>query len=507
VFAELQISVDGRPYRLWVTEFLSRRVDRNNDGQLTATEVGLIPERLLLQTSAADPVEAVRMSGGQSASSAEPEPQVSCEDFASWFANELLQSFNIIAGAVQASDAVRLAALIDADQNGSVSEAELQTARHSLRFRDLDDDQTFTAAELMPFRDPRNQQAAVVPDVANLPFVQLSDDDSIRRAADQIVKRYGKDGAVSRTVLRLSESEPSQESMTSNDLIEFLRNPDHHLHLHVQLADAANASDVEIEIAPHARTFCSAESERRGRLKLSIDDMPIDLRARGGSQGARTMMVNFLLQRMATFDSDKSGYLSEDEFPALQQAMSEQLQIAADFGTVDINGDEMLLRDEVSRFIERDMIATQSQIEVSVRQDGKTLFKILDANRDRRLSPRELNEGFQQLAEYDRNDDHNISESELGTAYALQIGLGQTATLRIDSMSSMNRMAEQTDAVLPGIEGLAGPEWFRRMDRNQDRDVSWREFPGTRTLFDQLDTNHDQLISADEAEQLQGPRP
>jgi len=45
-----------------------------------------------------------------------------------------------------------------------------------------------------------------------------------------------------------------------------------------------------------------------------------------------------------------------------------------------------------------------------------------------------------------------------------------------------------------------GPTWFRKMDRNGDGDVSRLEFLGTRAEFDQIDTDHDGLISLDEAE-------
>jgi hypothetical protein len=104
--------------------------------------------------------------------------------------------------------------------------------------------------------------------------------------------------------------------------------------------------------------------------------------------------------------------------------------------------------------------------------------------------------------EYDLNGDQFLTESELGTAYTLQIGLGQAASLRMDTMSLMGMANRTADAILPGVAGLNGPEWFKRMDRNQDRDVSFREFLGTRALFDQLDLNKDNLLSADEAELL-----
>ena len=503
VFAEMKISVDAQPYRTWVTSFLAKRVDLNGDKQLTVEEIALIPERLLQQTPAKNAKSALRKSAGS-----KDAESVSTDDFNNWFASHLSRSFDLIAGSVQASEAVRLAALIDANGDGKVSREEVANGSYSLRFRDLDDDQTFSATELMPFRDPRNQQAAVVPDVANLPFVQLGDQDSIERTANQLISRYGDGTTITLEVLRQSVDQLAQFDSNGDsqfsvaELQTFLQRPTVHLDMNIQLADAANASDVAFEISEAASSFCKVEPLRRGRAKLVVDDMPIEVRSRGGSQGSRGFMVNFLLQRMASYDADKNGYLSEDEFPEMQQQMA-QIEVTGSFADVDINGDAMLFRDEVKTYIERDAIATQSRIEVSVKQDGKTLFKLIDQNSDRRLSERELRNGFDALLEYDLNEDKFLTESELGTAYTLQIGLGQAASLRMDNMTSMGMGNRTADAILPGISGLEGPEWFRRMDRNQDRDVSFREFLGTRELFDQLDLNKDALLSADEAEKLE----
>jgi hypothetical protein len=43
------------------------------------------------------------------------------------------------------------------------------------------------------------------------------------------------------------------------------------------------------------------------------------------------------------------------------------------------------------------------------------------------------------------------------------------------------------------------PLWFQRMDRNNDGDVSFREFLGTREEFNRIDTDGDGLISPEEA--------
>ena len=49
------------------------------------------------------------------------------------------------------------------------------------------------------------------------------------------------------------------------------------------------------------------------------------------------------------------------------------------------------------------------------------------------------------------------------------------------------------------VPSVTGPEWFVRMDRNKDSDLTRGEFPGTDEQFQDLDADHDELVSADEA--------
>lgn len=514
VLARLDITVDRRPYRTWVTTLLASRLDRNRDAQLTEDELRLIPDRLLVQAGLSD-FEALlaavkKMASGKTQNDA---TSIAVSEFQTWFAGRLQDGFNIVATPVTASDAVRLSALIDSNSDGMVTAQEIQSGAETLKFRDLDDDQTLTAAELLPFRDPRNQQAALVPEVANLPMIQVTDKVSAAKAAKQIMRRYAEADSLEVQRLRLSEQTTSQLSVGStiseNELAAWLlkqtqsENPEPlHLLLNIRLSDRANASKLSVDVSEQAAQFCTVEMFRKdSRCRLRVDETPIEIRSRGGSRDSRGFMVNFLLQRMTSYDLNKDQSLSEDEFPALQSELSNQLQVSGSFQDLDLDSDGMLVRAEVKGFIERDSLATQSRIEVSVRQDGRTLFKLLDTNSDRRLSPRELLSGFDALEEFDFDNDQRVSESELGTSYILTIGLGQAESLRSSPMMQGGRMAS-TDAVLPGVEGLSGPEWFRRMDRNQDGDVAWREFLGERKLFDQLDADANQLIDAKEAESM-----
>lgn len=519
VLARLEISVDRKPYRQWVTQLLTSRLDLNRDGKLDESELNLIPDRLMKQArvdNAKALLSALRAStrnadGRNHGNANDGSDSVTTSEFASWFATQLQNGFNIVATPVKASDAVRLSALIDANSDGMVSASEVSHAASELKFRDLDDDQTFTAAELLPFRDPRNQQAALVPEAANLPMVQVTDQASAARATKQMIARYGSATDLPIKRLRLPEellATGDSEQINSDALTDWLLNriqPDDsvqlHLTLDIRLSDRASASRLSVEVADFASQFCTSELLRKdSRCQLRIDEMPIEIRSRGGSKDSRGFLISFLLQRMTSYDQDKDQSISEDEFPALQSELTNQLQVSGSFQDLDLNSDGMLVRNEVKGFIERDTLATQSRIEVSVRQDGRTLFKLLDQNSDRRLSPRELQTGFQALAEFDYDKDERVSESELGTSYILTIGLGQAESMRRNPSMMMQGGQASTDAVLPGVDGLAGPEWFRRMDRNQDGDVAWREFLGERVLFNQLDTDSNQLIDATEAE-------
>ena len=260
------------------------------------------------------------------------------------------------------------------------------------------------------------------------------------------------------------------------------------------MSDRSGRSQIDVQASPFARRFCKSEPLHRGRMRLRIDDMPVDIRSRATRQN----LIIFLNTYFIVSNEDGDELLTEAEFSGLIGRIAEPALMAG-FSIADMDEDSHVSRDELSSWIERDTLATQSRIEVSVRQDGKTLFSLLDRNSDRRLAQRELQESLTVLKEYDLNGDDQLAESELGTEYILQIGLGQPESMRGPDRMMTGDMVS-TDAILPGIENLTGPQWFRRMDRNQDGDLSRREFLGTRAQFDQLDADDDSLIDADEAE-------
>jgi Ca2+-binding EF-hand superfamily protein len=471
VVTELQISVARRPYTEWVAGYLAKQLDLNQSGGLTLQELQLVTERFRGMIGVNSPRRMLQLAADSKAATSVP-----VTVFARWLQSRIPRAFDISAESGLADDAVRLGSLIDTDGNMLVSGEELQAALQTMRFRDLDDDQTFSVSELLPYRDPRTQNASLTPDVASLPFVHLADGQSIERAADRILTQYGSDDTCQLALFRFSPGQLAGLKLTSDSelsreqLRHLLQDPPSHIQLDIQLSDLANRSQTDATIAPGAKSFCSVESDGFSDVKLNIDGIPLTVKSRGGGMNDRSYLRGFLGQNFVMYDTDKSQTLDESEFGAFGQALS-QTGVNAEFTELDVDGDAMVSRNEMYSFAERDLFTRRSKIEVSIYQDGKTLFGIIDVNGDRRLTVRELQNGQQPLSQYDLNGDAQFGESELGTEYVLTIGLGRS-DIRRSSNSAMAAMQMQsggtTDAILPGVSGLSGPEWFRRMDRNQD---------------------------------------
>ncbi|MCX7397472.1 MAG: hypothetical protein NT138_07295 [Planctomycetales bacterium] len=495
VVADLRISVAKIPYRTWVSRFVASQMDVDKNTQLDSKELSLLTENVRRLGNIPGPEEilagAVKEPGAT---------EVPTKQFVEWLQTRLPKSFDLIAQPQAADDAVRLTSLLDANLDASISDAELLNSLRALRFRDLDNDETFSVSELMPYRDPRSQNAPVSPDVVNLPFYHVTDEASGKLAAERIVGRYGSEGTVAIPILRQQKLPESDRRLNVDELADILQQPEFHLTIDVKLSDRAGTSDIDVAISSSAESFCRTTDDKFGQTAIVADGLPLRIVARGGGANNRAVTRGFLGQTFVMIDGDRNQYLDETEFSGIVGAM-QQSGANGDFATVDQNSDKMVTRDELFSFVERDLMAAASRIEVTVKQDGKTLFSLLDANQDRRLSAREIRNGTAVLQKYDRNADGSFAETELGTEYVLTLGLGRSELRRNSGMMTMQTMAMNSgDAVLPGLEGLNGPEWFRRMDRNQDGDVSVREFLGTSTQFAALDTDQDGLMSASEAE-------
>lgn len=521
VFVDMNLTVSQRPYREWVARFLAMDMDVDRSGRLDEQELNLLTDAVKALAKVKDAAEILKAMNATT-------NDVATDDFIAWLRNQIPRAFDLIAQPQAADDAVRLASLLDTDYDAAISDVELQAAARTLRFRDLDNDETFSVSELLPYRDPRSQDAAVAPDAVSLPFFHVIDDESAQRAAERIVQRYGSNGQVARSILRQQTFNASPASQTPDTSIpnaqmpnseanetlaveevrKIVENPQFHMLMEVSLSVQANVSNVKAVVSRNAAAFCKPTAKQTfGEYNVAIDGLPLKVIAQGGSANDRRNTQGYLGQTFVMSDGDRNQYLDESEFPGMVEALNRS-GVRADFAAADFNGDAKVTRDEVFSFAKRDQMATASRVQVSVAQEGKTLFGLLDINGDRRLSAREIRSGSAVLNAYDFNHDGKFADSELGTEFVLAISLGRPEFRRASGQSEMMAMRMGTgDAILPGTDALSGPEWFRRMDRNQDGDVSRREFPGTAEQFAQLDSDRDQLISADEATRIETKMP
>ncbi|HLQ47081.1 MAG TPA: hypothetical protein VK137_20225, partial [Planctomycetaceae bacterium] len=141
-------------------------------------------------------------------------------------------------------------------------------------------------------------------------------------------------------------------------------------------------------------------------------------------------------------------------------------------------------------------VATTCQI--TVFDDGAGFFSTLDTNGDRRLSMREMRYAEKTLAKMQRDDKPGLGEFEPARRYRIEFARGVFNPFGTPDRPANPRLPQ---AVVETVKPRpVGPIWFQRWDRNNDGDITWREFLGPRDAFEQLDADHDELIDPKEAE-------
>ena len=166
------------------------------------------------------------------------------------------------------------------------------------------------------------------------------------------------------------------------------------------------------------------------------------------------------------------------------------------FARMDADRDGKMFVEEYLRFQESEHKLASRRVAATVSDQGSRLLEIVDANSNNQLSIRELRALPALLATWDVSADGDVAADELPRRYQVQIapGVGGQA-LGLALPVALGGMAP-TELKLSG----QGPEWYQRMDRNGDGDVSRREFLSSRADFQRLDADADGLIDLSEAE-------
>jgi Ca2+-binding EF-hand superfamily protein len=233
--------------------------------------------------------------------------------------------------------------------------------------------------------------------------------------------------------------------------------------------------------------------------------------ARPGSDQPADQPVSHIVPR---FDTNANGRFEPAELHALQQdspdislqvafntaapdqatitivAVAPRFKAAVSDSTIDEHSLTLPLAGTLVRFsaLQGD---PGDQVAVGAVDDGYPLLPAIDPNHDGRFTIRELRQLVDRLNQHDLNQDGSLTATELRSTVRLCFALGPHVH---QELARLRDTYNQSYA-----SAVAGPEWFVRMDRNKDNDLTRSEFPGTDEQYASLDADNDQLISAQEA--------
>lgn len=411
------------------------------------------------------------------------------------------------------SDLVNLFQKLDLDQNQYLTDEEWLAAPELLHRFDYDDDETLNLVEVMPLLRPLNigQSATVSAGAQAGLFWLLNESSQTSQLAQQILAQYDgietknsrgsrsseqplTDGQLTAKELGwsdrlLSEYDLNQDDrMSQTELEQMLKSPpaQHVWRIRMPLQKKLT---VRVWRARNPEEKWQFPRSATSRAKFRLGQSEFEIQARN-SRTQFSDVLTFAQLQFLQADANKDSQISNDEFQMLRLPFS--------FENVDRDRNEMISREEVKTVIQQTSALSQSQVAMKVDQQSESLFRLLDTDQDRRLEPRELMNAGEKMSVFDKNDDGQLTPTEMKSVYKLTFSL-EPPTLFLGQMGI--NLADRIQPII--TENLAGPEWFRKMDRNLDGDLTPREFIGPTSLFVQFDLDQDGLLDPKEAEKIQ----
>jgi len=283
------------------------------------------------------------------------------------------------------------------------------------------------------------------------------------------------------------------DALNSDELRDFLAQMPVDLTLDVTLSSQASGrATIRVGTGGALPKGVQVRQLADGDVEIAIGQVRLDVNVEHGSIAAEEAR-RFLSQRFKAADKNKDGYLEGKEWTTLgapQSPLSGLLEV------VDRNGDGKIYLKELLEFADRQTEAARGRLVVTTADQGRAIFGILDLDRDRRLGAREVMRTVDRVMTWDSDSDGRVSPDEIPYHFQVTIARDRLAGLTGESTGTPTpRSMIATQPAGP----LVGPDWFPKMDRNHDGDISRREFLGPRDQFDRLDRDHDGLIDPDEA--------
>lgn len=394
--------------------------------------------------------------------------------------------------------------LLDADGNGIVDKDEMFEAVDLLLAQDFDDDECVTLDELSPLPDPMAMPATVItttPRPAGPSVADILRDTHQTLLPAQLIQKYDKDR---NQKLSAAELHWSAERLAPCDL-------DGDGQLNRRELEKIKLTPVDIELAvdvvrpQDGGTMLKVVSST---VERSDDDRYPDLAMITLPQAVITFSsrevdpyeasMTLALRTFNELDVDNNGYLDRDE-TMVRERFGRGL-----FDQIDADGDDKIFGEEMKEFIHARGEPVASTCQVTVYDDGAGFFSALDTNGDRRISMREMRYADKTLVTMQRDEAAGLGEHEPAKRYRIEFVRGVFNPFGNTDRMPVNPAMPQAEVAQTRPRPV-GPVWFQRWDRNNDGDITWREFLGPRDVFEQLDVDRDEMIDPKEAAAAMGP--
>jgi Ca2+-binding EF-hand superfamily protein len=520
VLIRLHLFVDGKPYPVRWTEYLTRWfrfLDRDEDGFLDRKEAACAPAARVLEDLFSNPYTyASRDAPEFEEFDRDRDKRVSLAEFLRYYRQssagpiQLVPPFNQPVPAISQNVLTEaMFNLLDKDKDGKLSRGELEDAEKVLHKFDHNDDELLILQELQA-AIPASPLTIVSPgrsmvpsmQVPAIPLLLVPREDGARRldtrlpVARSVMKHYDKNNNKS---LNRDEIGMAKEWFDRLDTIkdgevdtfELLRwmivTPDAEV-----VVRLGRIEDTQEAIAPAGAKDPALAKKGHNTLAYSASDHCVNLIAAASNIAPPTESARqVIVRQFQTIDQKGRGFLSKKQLQGPQFYYLHAILAAADR-----DGDECMDREELDRSLDLTTSGFNCHTTVVLAASGRGLFAILDANQDSRLSLREQRTAWERLAVYDGDKDGAIAREEIPLQYQVVLTPGPP-NYQAGMLGGFQVPPDRSRA--SGMPAH-GPLWFRKMDRNGDGDVSPREFLGSRADFRRLDTDGDGFISLEEAE-------